>query len=59
MEIEIAKKLDNSEDCLNVEGEIPHASLSGKMGLTRASYLVEFMVLRGVIGVFRVDLRRK
>lgn len=50
VEIEIAETLDNPEDWFNAE-EIPTVSLSGKKGITIASYLVVFMVIRGVIGV--------
>lgn len=41
-EHEIAKTLDNT-DWLNVEDEIPHLSLSEKMGFTIASYLVDWL----------------
>lgn len=50
VDLEIAETLENPEDWFNAE-EIPTVSLSGKMGITIASYLVEFMVMRGVIGV--------
>ena len=55
VDLEIAETLENPEDWFNAE-EIPTVSLSGKMGITIASYLVEFMVMRGVIGVVRSSL---
>ena len=50
VDLEIVEMFENFEDWFNVE-EILIVLFSGKMGIIIVLYLVEIMVMRGVIGV--------